>query len=55
MAHNKYCKLCFEISVPQYSGMHFGNSLHTCNKRAILKLMEILFAVLQNGSCEFKK
>jgi len=55
MAHNKYCKLCFEISVPQYSGMHFGSLLHTDNKRAILKLMEILFAVSQNGSCVFKK
>jgi hypothetical protein len=55
MAHKKYCKLCFEISVPQYSGMHFGSLLHTNNKRAILNLREILFAVLQNGSRVFKK
>jgi hypothetical protein len=55
MAHNKYCKLCFEISVPQYSGMHFGSLLHTNNKRAIFKLMAVLFTVLQNGSLVFKK
>jgi hypothetical protein len=55
MAHNKYCKLCFEISVPQYSGILFGSSLHANNKRAILKMMEILFAMMQNCSCVFKK
>jgi hypothetical protein len=55
MAYNMYCKLCFEISVPQYSGIHCGSSLHTNNKRAILKMMEILFAVMQNCSCVFEK
>jgi hypothetical protein len=35
--------------------MDFGSSLHTNNTRAILQMMEILFALLQNGSHVFKK